>query len=171
MSTRSTIARKTPSGFRGVYHHWDGYPTALGKTLFHLRKDVFKGSTTAMLKFLIDEHPGGWSTINDRDFSKAPGFSESSSMKNEPGKGPECYCHGDRHESANPINHRTASSCGCEWAYVFKSKNEMLVLSSRNESGSKMIGMWGFGNPNAEWFEVAKIDLNGDEPNWSKIEG
>jgi hypothetical protein len=64
MSTRSVIARKTKSGFKGVYHHWDGYPSGLGATLFEVRNKVFGGDTARMLRYLIDQHPAGWSTIN-----------------------------------------------------------------------------------------------------------
>lgn len=74
MSTRSVIARKNgTSGFIGVYHHWDGYPSGLGATLHELRNGHFQGSTEHMLRFLIDEHPAGWSTINGADFSQPPG--------------------------------------------------------------------------------------------------
>jgi hypothetical protein len=69
MSTRSVIARKTQSGFIGVYHHWDGYPSGLGATLFEVRNGYFKGDTQKMLQFLIDEHPAGWSTIVAADFT------------------------------------------------------------------------------------------------------
>ena len=34
MSTQAAIARRHGDGFLGVYHHWDGYPNALGKTLW-----------------------------------------------------------------------------------------------------------------------------------------
>lgn len=76
MSTRSVIARKQGSGFSGVYHHWDGYPSGLGQTLFELRNGHFKRNTSAMLAFLIDQHPAGWSTINGADFTLLPGFGE-----------------------------------------------------------------------------------------------
>lgn len=69
MSTRAVIARKTKAGFAGVYHHWDGYPSGLGATLFEVRNKFYAGDTERMLKFLIDAHPGGWSTIN-KDWSK-----------------------------------------------------------------------------------------------------
>lgn len=73
MSTRSVIARKTPSGFKGVYHHWDGYPSGLGATLFGLFNGHFKRDLNAMMKYLVDDHPAGWSTINGADFTLPPG--------------------------------------------------------------------------------------------------
>lgn len=69
MSTRSAIARPTADGFAGRYHHWDGYPTGLGATLFQIHTEVFNGDTERMLEVLIDEHPAGWSTINGADWS------------------------------------------------------------------------------------------------------
>lgn len=78
MSTRSCIARPTESGFTGVYHHWDGYPSGLGLTLWQLAQPMgpFHGNIGKMLKVLIDEHPAGWSTINGADFSLKPGYDE-----------------------------------------------------------------------------------------------
>lgn len=74
MSTRSVIARKTGAkSFSGVYHHWDGYPSGLGATLFEVRNKHFKGDTQALLNYLIDKHPQGWSTINGADFSLPSG--------------------------------------------------------------------------------------------------
>lgn len=74
MSTRGCIARRDCDGFAGVYHHWDSYPTALGKTLWDLSHGHFAGDLPGMLRTLIDEHPAGWSTINRADWSFAPGF-------------------------------------------------------------------------------------------------
>ena len=33
MSTRSFICKKTKSGWKCIYSHWDGYPDGVGKTL------------------------------------------------------------------------------------------------------------------------------------------
>jgi hypothetical protein len=44
MSTRGCIARLTgsqPWQFRGVYHHWDSYPSGLGRALFRGRNWEF----------------------------------------------------------------------------------------------------------------------------------
>jgi hypothetical protein len=87
MSTRAVIARPRGDGFAGRYHHWDGYPSGLGATLFWLSQpnDVrtdnnlpptpWDGDIEAMQKVLLDDHTG-WSTINGGDFRKAPGMIE-----------------------------------------------------------------------------------------------
>lgn len=33
MATRSFIAKKVNNGYKGIYCHWDGYPTGVGATL------------------------------------------------------------------------------------------------------------------------------------------
>jgi hypothetical protein len=61
MSTRSEIFG--PDG-RGRYHHFDGYPSGVGATLWELYRHVFECNIGEMRKVLIDDHPAGWSTIN-----------------------------------------------------------------------------------------------------------
>lgn len=78
MSTRAAIARPTNDGegeitFAGRYHHFDGYPTGLGAALFELYHTQFDRDLDKMLKVLIDDHPGGWSSVYG-DFSMEPGY-------------------------------------------------------------------------------------------------
>jgi hypothetical protein len=95
MSTRSAIMRHEEGGGRGVYHHWDGYPSGLGVTLVKLYFGHFGEDVELMTKELIDVHPAGWSTLNSRDLTKPAGFGSV--------EGPPCYCHGDRSEDGNEI--------------------------------------------------------------------
>ena len=67
MSTRSVIARPTETGFLGRYHHWDGYPAGLGATLYENYRGHFQRDLDAMCRFLLDDHPAGFSTIVGRD--------------------------------------------------------------------------------------------------------
>ena len=71
MSTRGVIARLNGDGFVGRYHHWDSYPRGLGKTLWDWAQQV---PLDRLLKFLLDEHPAGWSTIVNTDPSFEPGY-------------------------------------------------------------------------------------------------
>jgi hypothetical protein len=45
MSTRAVIARQTdpddPGCWEGRYHHWDGYPSGLGRALWHAYHSIF----------------------------------------------------------------------------------------------------------------------------------
>ena len=165
MSTRGTIARVNGDGFKGVYHHWDSYPEGLGQTLWRLFHEHFDQDIERMLEVLIDEHPAGWSTINGKDFSLAPGYVNGFDEK---GSQPLCFCHGDRHEEAQVVTEKDAAGIGVEWVYAFRD-TVMLVLSSYNADGHKMIGMFGMGNEDARWKIVAQIDLLGEEPDWERI--
>lgn len=212
MATRAAIARPNgqPGTFVGRYHHWDGYPTALGATLFTIHRTVFDGDTERMLTTLLDEHPAGWSTINGADWSLEPGYAEGyvcarcgepdwkhwiqnyasrglpTPEPHTPGtyqaldhnptrdydapKRPECYCHGDRAESEWLVDESNASGSGVEWVYVIDPEARTLqVLASFIASGAKMVGFFGFGDPDATWQVVATVALDGDEPDWAAI--
>jgi len=113
MSTRSCIARLTgPNAFKGVYHHWDGYPSALGATLWRLYRTVFDRNLERMLAFLIDEHPAGWSTINDADFSLAPVFSGKRPASTA-GKNMPTTSSGQRGRAQAKVSPQSAT---CSWA-------------------------------------------------------
>ena len=170
MGTRAVIARRTGENtFAGRYHHWDGYPSGLGATLFEAYNGHFKRDSRAMLRYLIDDHPAGWSTINGADFTQPPGFNENGFRST----GPACYCHGGRSESENLITELNASDCGCEYAYVIDAKtSRMLVLSSYYKAtGTKMIGMFGCGGKasDVKWSVLADVDLNGTAPDWDSL--
>jgi hypothetical protein len=92
MSTRGCIARVSGDGFRGVYHHWDSYPTALGKDLFGLAQENDLGD---MLRELIDDHPAGWLQIRE-----------------------ECICHGQNGEGPLVVTDQE-NSTWVIWAYAF----------------------------------------------------
>lgn len=180
MSTRAAIARLTgvsPIHFAGRYHHWDGYPSGLGATLWQLYHGHFQGEIAPMLKVLLDDHPAGWSSLHASDFAQEPGFVDPLDLANHSTQQPQCYCHGDRNEEAWLVTEKNASGSGCEWAYVFTSARStdgkrhdiMLVLSSYTSHG-KMIGMFGMGDNKAIWPVVAAVDLNGTEPDWDNIE-
>jgi len=83
----------------------------------------------------------------------------------------ECYCHGDRKEDELLVNMKNAVEIGCEYAYVFSTNGVMTILSSINGDGSKMIGMFGMGNPEAKWGVLAVVPLDGPEPDWHALQG
>ena len=180
MSTRAAIARLTqvsPVKWAGRYHHWDGYPSGLGLTLWQLYHGYFKCDLNAMLGVLLDDHLAGWSSLHAADFDQQPGFAEPMNSESASADRPQCYCHGDRQEEEWLVTDENASGSGCEWAYAFTSAkttdgnghNTMLVLSSYTPDG-KMIGYFGMGDDEAVWPVVAVVDLNGKEPNWEQIE-
>ena len=214
MSTRGVIARQQGDSFQGRYHHWDSYPSGLGKALWELTHCQFKGNLDGMLHILIDEHPAGWSTIVNKDFSLPAGFNEMGkgnclvcgkaswehyyqeweshgkrltakahqemtngnymslghSFETPRSTNAECYCHGDRREEELLVTPENAAGMGCEYVYVFSTNSVMTILSSYNGDGSKMIGMFGMGNPEAKWGVLAIAPLDGPEPDWKALE-
>jgi len=141
MSTPGCIARKTKDGFEGRYHNFDSYPEGLGKALYGVRNGYFKKNTEAMLKYLIDDHPAGWSSIVQRDFNKKAGFD---------GDGPLCYCHGTRNEDEQLITEEDAES----YLYVYAFEDNIMHI---------------MGVVKGKWKSVKKIDMDKKEPNWNKI--
>ena len=169
MSTRGAIVRLDSDGWRGRYHHWDSYPSGLGKTLWNLYHGHFQKDIPRMLQVLVDEHPAGWSTIVGVDWNLSPGYGHGDR------KHPECYCHGDRSEEGWLVTHENASGAGCEYVYGFDEGPALVVLSSFCAddgpfAGEKMIGAFGMGDPKATWKEIARVPLEGPEPDWGRIE-
>lgn len=146
MATRGCIARKTDTGFAGVYHHWDSYPEGLGKTLYKIFNKVFNQDLEAMLKYLIDDHPAGWSTIVGGDFSQQPGFEEGGFTT----KGPKCYCHGGRGEPGSIL---TGDSNWEQYVYIFSQENETPIMEIKERASGK----------------INKIILTDPEPDWQRI--
>ncbi|MBZ5722936.1 MAG: hypothetical protein LAO03_21555 [Acidobacteriia bacterium] len=169
MSTRACIARKTgPTTFQGVYHHWDGYPTALGATLWSLYHGHFKRDLEKMLSLLIDEHPAGWSTINNADFKLPAAYQEAKYRKKRNGDndyskpiphGPICYCHGGRHEEKKLMH-------VLERVYT----DNAVSTGGANLGGKHMVGMFGCGAPGHQrWQDLAAVALDGPEPDWESL--
>jgi hypothetical protein len=149
VATRGAIVRIDEDGtFFGVRHQRYSMPEALGKTLWNLYHEHYKGNLSGMLKFLIDEHPAGWSTMVGANFALPSGYrAEDGTI------GPQCYCHGRLSAGAFPVTVKTIFDQGMSWIYAFdEAKNKMWIVF--NDLKSKVIDS-GF-----------EIDLNGDEPDW-----
>lgn len=166
MSTNAAILRQTQAGEFGVYCHSDGQPISLGKFLWHSYRGHFNHDLEAMLRFVIDEHPAGWSVLQGTDLNLPAGWAEApdrpagvplaewfkSPTYRRWADSPRCYCHGGRTENANILNLRENTT---PWAYVFDiDENSLSIYYS-----------WG-SNENP----VAILDLEGDEPDWAVIE-
>lgn len=190
MATRGAIARLTsvlPLQWAGRYHHWDSYPAGLGQELWKLYHGHFAQDLERMLKELLDEHPAGWSNLSSLDLERGLANAlMTGDPLDPPGEsGPNCYCHGERHEEAWEVNQDNASGAGIEWVYAFTSsysveasdpargatrQDVLLVLSSYSSSGRKAIGLFGMGDAKAHWRLAAVIDLKGEEPDWNAIQ-
>ena len=176
MSTRSIIARKTEEGFEGTYHHWDGYPSGLGYSLWHIYKSIAidqEGSLEDMLDLLIDAHPTGWSSINGVDWTQPIGY-VSDYAEGKARNAPMCFCHGDRQETVDePFTNLT--NCGAEFAYAFEKDKEketdlMHIYEKQYDDGSHAMEFFRMTNPDGAWQLVETVDiLERKEPYWKGI--
>jgi hypothetical protein len=128
VSTRSVIARPTPEGgFHGTYCHYDGYPAHQGRILFDAVTDHFAGDIDAACRYLIDQHPAGWSVLHG-DFTISAGFRTG---RHPQDLGNQCYCHGDRQEPPRPpLTEQTARDAFIDYAYVLDAER-LRVLTNR----------------------------------------
>jgi len=171
MSTRSCIAEKTKTGFKGVYCHFDGYPTCRGKEIwdilmkkFILNKGVIGVSndgTRALRSFVdiyIKGHRGGWSN-----------FPES------------CYCHTPDFVMRDGVpdgtmNEKTADALFIEWVYAIDVEKKTLTIyvqgRAKGETKEKGVNGNEWNSPNYAHCFVCELDINPDskEPNWEKVE-
>lgn len=157
MSTRSCFGyytNKEKSSFNGVYHHWDGHPDILGETIHtHLQKM----NANEWCEKFIDGNPQGWSSINSSNDPNSPKIFRDDWNSN--GEGFNSYDSGEGDMSFTEKDNLTES--GIEFLYLIDKENSIMdVMSSYNEDGSKMIGMFGVGNSNSNWKVIASISLN-----------
>lgn len=176
MGTRSVIAEPFGDGFRGRYHHWDGYPSGLGHQLWDLYHGHFAGDVEAMTTYLIAEEPVGWSTINGADFDQPKGWVESGTSDTP--HGPQSYsCRGETSDEPDGYYiHSDGDDGGTEWAYVLGARS-LFIFERRfglpHDDQGHGVGMFGLGASNTEeggyWAPVAELPWEKDEPDWEKL--
>jgi len=200
MSTRAIIARSLPDGeWEGAYHHWDGYPSGLGKTLWDMLHGgsgeagalVFD-SVEQLLSYVIDEHPAGWSHLYParvlvKDSESPSGWDFSDEQR------PECYCHGyfgerddvkpDRSHLHSPAKFKTRrerynAALFWEYIYIFERDHKTLTILANYCTGEPFIytgvsisgERYSYATEMYDWFELTKIDLTGREPDWANLD-
>lgn len=139
MSTRAVIAHapQPASGdWTGVYQHFDGYPTELGKTLHTLCRDHFGGDADALGRHATADH-AAWRYI------AAPGDGG-------------CFCHGDRPDPDDGTRYRPADLASdqlgwIEWVYIIEP--DRLIVLAPCERSVKPVGhvAWGDDPADQDW--------------------
>lgn len=162
MSTRAVIGvytNREQGEWRGTYDHWDGYPHGLGKSLWKLYHEFYKGLLPAMVEMLIDAHPQGWSTIVGADWHKRPTWLDSTKDIYERGEFPPPMSYRYRPGHDEPWHFDQTTDGAQEWAYVFDlQSNTMTVL----ECGGSMEKL--------AYIVKGTIPLDGIEPDWKSFE-
>lgn len=163
MSTRAVIGvyeDRQAGKWRGTYHHFDGYPSGLGQTLWKLYHELYEGLLPAMLEMLIDAHPQGWSSIIDCDWTLKPTWLDNRGEWYNAGK--KCpatsykYRPGEDHE---PWRFDQTSDGGQEWAYVFDLEDYTMTIFER-------VGSW----EDVTYRRIETLPLAGSEPDWKSFE-
>lgn len=170
MATSAVIARRAGDGWAGVYHHWDGYPSGLGRTLWLLLWEEFRGDVEGLLRFVIDDHPGGWSHLKPGPVVRRSPDGED--VLDGDAAERQCYCHGYFAERDGYVPARYAGcSCGdlgtdadCDpltirWVYVLDPKARSLAVLRSTGSGARR-----------RHREVARLLLDGPEPDWQALD-
>lgn len=170
MSTRGAICFGTRDDFRGRYHHWDSYPSGLGASLYYAYHSVFDKDIKRMEEYLIDDHPAGWSSINDISKDTVPGFN---------GPGAQCYCHGGRNEEGTDPLTKDNVGEGIEYWYIIDGTTVRIYIERYFQGefqGQKVLGMFGMGPKDIGTDDdvilelFAEFDLNDPEPDWAEME-
>lgn len=150
MSTRAAIGRIKADSFEARYHHHDGYPTGLGRTF--LQRALAAPDLEAFLRYVVDEHPAGWSSLWDT---------------------PEhdyCYCHNREpgEEGAPPI---TDCDLFIEWAYAIDPETRRMGVWASCEDPSrdeKLAG--GYVEPGYRGVLVTAFSIDAVDIDWEEIE-
>ncbi|GAA1215392.1 hypothetical protein GCM10009665_01520 [Kitasatospora nipponensis] len=124
MSTRSIIARPTPSGFAGRYVHREGAPTHRIPALLTAVRGHFGGDIQAAARFYLDDHPAGWERLGT-DFRAMPG-SIGPGVDQDAGHN-RCFCHGTRSEDACLITQDTVDPLWHEWIYLLRHEGLQVI--------------------------------------------
>lgn len=165
MSTRAAIGvwvNRKHGCWRGVYHHFDGYPTGLGRALWELYHAHYEDRLSVMVEMLIDNHVEGWSSIVDADWSQLPNWLEWYDRQPYYDNGlplpPQSYK--ARGEEPNPLDH--TSDAWLEWAYIIDLEaNTMTIFEEVSYEVRKNAPVW---------IKKATLPLTGSAPDWSIFE-
>lgn len=197
MSTRAVIARQTSDGWEGVYQHSDGYPTALGRELWHSLHDEYREDLARFLDDVIDAHPGGWShfcSAVPRELwaeYQQSGFSEEFFARHAVR---ECFCHSpyftERDGSCAPDSphYRAGTPSGqitydpaadgagdLEWAYCFGS-GSLAVFQALSSDVRRLGDSYQVASGDVyqlrpyAWQVIGVFSLRGPEPDWGVVE-
>lgn len=163
MSTHAIIARphETGVGLAGRYCHFDGSPTGVGRTLYQLHQEHFRGDTAALCHFLIDEHPAGWSQLDGADFALEPAWIDDTDIlpKSHPDRRrPHCYCHGQRQQGPLLLTQASADLVGMSYVYILGERTHQMLIYG-------VAGPYRY--PRLRF--VARVDLSAPEPDWQHL--
>lgn len=156
MGTRSTI--RLPGAEKGRYVHWDGYPSGVGRAIWTI---VHRDGLATARKTLVEDHPGGWSSLDASQVVNTP--KEIAAAK---AKGPGYFPAPDDVRGYH--------------AWQFKNRTEMAQVEGCGLAYTDDDEGWSTGE---EWnytladdaliidgYTTHRIAWDGPEPDWQKME-
>ena len=130
----------------------------LGRLLYHLYHHVFDHDLDTMLRVLLDEHTAGWSFLGT-DWSHPIGYTSLGL-----GDGPQCYCHGERHDAALELTEQNAADANCVYAYV-------LTRQADGQAVMRILrAAWERPDGSATWIPLADVLLEKKAPSWKSLD-
>lgn len=192
MSTRSVIAYGTEERWIGVYHHSGGYPRGVGKTIWDLLRDKYKGNIRKFVDEVIESHPHGWVHLYlETVIKRAPNTVLGWRTKKDSS---QCFCHGylakrdgnDPKDKSHMIHYpdcikdpqqRYNNCLRLEYVYILDVEKVQMVIWTSYDTGKRLRveGTRGNGSTYSydsieyAWGKVALLDLNGEEPDWNEL--
>jgi hypothetical protein len=151
VSTRGIVARvgKNEGEFSGRYTHSDSMPMSRGPLLWKMLHEEFTGDLKRMLRYLIDEHKAGWSSLIPEHRS--------------------CYCHpentnradfkGRRPEPAQTFTHKNVTDSDAEWLYVFDVNEWRLCVRDLRHDAESIVDLKG-PEPTPEQWRIIECGEN-----------
>lgn len=149
MSTRSIVAVAEGDGWKGQYHHSDGYPTGMGACLWLGLKDKSDDELAAFFDTL-NAHTSGWSEFQLR------GDNGPTGVYLDTGR---CYCHWEGREETFDNTRTAEQPFGFreEYLYVISLHTRKMFIYDTHDEYDRLIG-------------TADLQPDADEPDWELIE-
>jgi len=135
MSTRSIIGYVQKDGsFRGVYSHWDGYPSGVGQAIFNA---ALQHGIQAVTRHIVDDKVCGWSSLAswDCNLDHFVSFSDNDAItyeqryvdNNDPYAGYAVYYDGSRADTTF-YNRDSAKQSWAKFLYLFDETENTLSI-------------------------------------------
>ena len=165
MATRGIVAVGTKENWRGVYNHYDSYPTGLGRDLFEHIKTQSDVQTFANNLLQFDDWRnylrGGICPYCGKKTTQPHSITGILLRETEEGVflDPNGLYH--KHHTAQNQREFTPEQIAhtdCEWLYVVEAEtNQMHVFELKRQDGAKIAHL------------KASVDLTADAPRWAAL--
>jgi len=161
MSTRGCIGVYTNDEhiWKAKYHHFDAYPTGLGRDLYSKLQFEFEWDLKVMMDIILAETVG-WSTIVGKHLKKTSAFREIGEYDEEDDRPLSYSARGETPQTPEGdwVYGNDKDSSQLEWAYIFNLDKMTMDVKK-------------YHYPSRSWLDVVSINLlEPVEIDWELIE-